>query len=299
MKILITGAKGFIGSNLVEHLKNHELILVDIANYHIGIQVETYENLDFVIHLGAITDTTETDVEKLQKFNVEYSILLWNLCTKYQIPFIYASSAATYGNSDVFNDRTNPNYLKPINHYAVSKNEFDKYAIRHAKTIDPYAQINTPPFWAGLKFFNVYGINEFNKGKMASYVYQSYLQFKEKGEVNLFKYGEQKRDFVYVDDVCDVICWMIENRPKSDIYNVGTGVSRKFNDLVNTVMAFSDKSLDKEWKINYVDMPENILDKYQEFTEADISKLRESGYEKKFLTLEQGIKKYIEKLEKC
>jgi ADP-L-glycero-D-manno-heptose 6-epimerase len=285
MKILITGAKGFIGSNLVEHLKEHELILVDIANYHIGIQTKIYEDLDFVIHLGAITDTTETDIEKLQKFNVEYSILLWNLCTKYQIPFIYASSAATYGNSDVFNDRTNPNYLKPINHYAVSKNEFDKYAIR---------EINTPPFWAGLKFFNVYGINEFHKGKMASYVYQSYLQLKENGEVNLFKYGEQKRDFVYVDDVCDVICWMIKNKPKSDIYNVGTGVSRTFNDLVNTVIDFSYK----ECKINYVDIPENILDKYQEFTEADISKLRESGYEKKFLTLEQGIKNYIEKLEK-
>lgn len=293
MKILITGAKGFIGSNLVERLKGNELILVDIANYHYGYYMP--KDLDFVIHLGAITDTTETDVDKLKKFNLEYSIDLWDLCTKYQIPFIYASSAATYGSSDVFDDRTHPNDLKPINQYAVSKNEFDKYVIKLSKTIDPYAQIHQPPFWAGLKFFNVYGIGEHNKGKMASYIYQSYNQILEKGEVDLFQFGEQKRDFVYVDDVCDVICWMIENKPKSDIYNVGTGFARSFNDMVRCVYYSMKRN-----KINilYKEIPENIIDKYQSFTEANISKLIDAGYKKKFLNLEQGIEKYINKLNK-
>ena len=207
MKILITGAKGFIGSNLAERLKDHELILVDLPNYHISYYMPL--DLDFVIHLGAITDTTETNVNKLKKFNLEYSKSLWDICSEYQIPFIYASSAATYGSSDVFDDRTHPNDLKPINEYAISKNDFDKYVIAQAKIIDPYNQIYTPPFWAGLKFFNVYGINEFHKGKMASYIYQSYIQASEKSEVTLFKMGEQKRDFIYVDDVCDVICWLI------------------------------------------------------------------------------------------
>jgi ADP-L-glycero-D-manno-heptose 6-epimerase len=297
MKILITGAKGFIGSNLVERFKDHELILVDIANYHISYYMPL--DLDFVIHLGAITDTTETNVNKLKKFNLEYSISLWDLCTDHQIPFIYASSAATYGSSDVFDDRTPPELLKPINEYAVSKNEFDKYVIQQSKIIDPYCQIHTPPFWAGLKFFNVYGINEFHKGKMASYIYQSYLQASEKSEVQLFKMGEQQRDFIYVDDVCDVICWLIENKPKKnaelfngDIYNVGTGIARSFNDIVVNLM------LNKIYinKINYIDMPEHIKGKYQDFTQADISKLREVGYDKNFLTLEEGIKNYLKKL---
>jgi ADP-L-glycero-D-manno-heptose 6-epimerase len=301
MKILITGANGFIGKNLVDFLKEkHELVLVDISNYHICYIKELYENLEFVIHLGAITDTTETDVEKLKRFNTNFSITIWNFCTQYHIPLIYASSAATYGSSDVFNDRTSPNFLKPINEYAVSKNEFDKYVIKQAGTIDPYSQIHTPPFWAGLKFFNVYGINEFHKGKMASYIYQSYLQISEKAEVVLFKMGEQKRDFVYVDDVCEVICWLIENKPKinsklcnGDIYNVGTGIARTFNDIVVNLMINGMYVKN----INYIDIPEHIQGKYQEFTEADISKLREVGYDKPFLTLEQGIKKYVEKLK--
>ena len=326
--IIVTGAAGFIGSCMVQYLNElgyTNLILVDEFNRddkipnlkgkHISAVVER-ENLfdwlyinkpvvDFVIHLGARTDTTEFNYAIHQHLNVEYSKIIWNYCTLNHVPLIYASSAATYGDGALGykDDHALCFDLKPLNPYGISKNEFDKWVLH---------QEDHPPFWAGLKFFNVYGPNEYHKGRMASVIFHSYNQIKKDGLVKLFrshkegfKDGEQLRDFVYVKDVVNVIAWMMEkvihkssvvssetvaSKLTSAIYNLGTGKARTFHDLV----AATFKALNLETKIEFIDMPEDIRERYQYFTEADMAKLIAAGYSKEFTSLENGVKDYVQ-----
>ncbi len=334
--ILVTGAYGFIGSCLVSYLNQQgfeNLILVDefdddekelnLLQKKYLVRVER-ENLfdwllkekppvEFVFHLGARTDTTEFDYSVHQKLNVEYSQSIWQYCTINKIPLVYASSAATYGEGEYGYDDNHDvvAQLQPLNPYGISKNEFDKWMLH---------QIATPPFWAGLKFFNVYGPNEYHKARMASVIFHSFNQIKQNGKVKLFrshkggyKDGEQLRDFVYVKDVVSVCFWLMQNVGSessvvnkelssqgapltshhspltSGLYNLGTGTARSFNALVKATFA----GLDMEPVIEYIDMPEDIRDKYQYFTEAKMEKLKNAGYPNKFYSLEEGVDDYV------
>ncbi len=310
--IVITGAAGFISSCLVAHLNElgyQELVLVDDfsrpekkANYENKTYKELVDRKDFIkwldenqrftqmiIHLGARTDTTEFDKSIFDELNVNYSKAIWNKCVEYALPLIYASSAATYGLGELGYDDNHeiPKKLKPLNPYGDSKNDFDIWALEQDKK---------PFFWAGLKFFNVYGPNEFHKGRMASVIFHTYNQIQKTGEMNLFrshnpeyKDGEQLRDFVYVKDVVKVITFLMEKRPESGLYNLGTGKARTFYDLA----ANTFKALDLEPKIGFIDTPEDIRDKYQYFTEANMQKLLNAGYDGGFMTLEEGVNDYV------
>ncbi len=310
--IIVTGAAGFIGSVLVSKLNKmniNDLILVDdfkkkekILNlenkkYFQLIDRELFinwlpqngANVDFIFHIGARTDTTEFNVEIFNKLNLNYSKSLWKICAEKQIPLIYASSAATYGMGELGYDDNHQiiSQLKPLNPYGESKNDFDKWVLQ---------QTATPPFWAGFKFFNVYGPNEYHKGRMASVIYHAFNQIKATDSMKLFrshnpqyKDGEQIRDFVYVKDVVDVLAFFFENRNHSAIYNLGTGKARTFIDLVKNTFA----AMQKPKSIHFVDTPLDIRDKYQYFTEANISKLLSVGYNKPFHTLEEGVFDYV------
>jgi ADP-L-glycero-D-manno-heptose 6-epimerase len=222
--------------------------------------------------------------------NINYSKEIWNLCANNRIPLVYASSAATYGLGEYGykDDHEIIEKLKPLNPYGESKNEFDKWVLK---------QNHTPPFWAGLKFFNVYGPNEYHKGRMASVIFHAFNQIQEKGQVKLFrshnpnyKDGEQLRDFVYVKDVTEVCMFLMKEKPASGIYNLGSGKARTFLDLAkNTFYA-----LGKEPNIEFIDTPMDIRDKYQYFTEADMNKLINAGYNKAFTSLEDGVKDYVQ-----
>jgi len=253
--------------------------------------------IEFVFHLGARTDTTEFDYSIHEKLNVEYSKDIWNYCTQKNIPLVYASSAATYGSGEFgYKDSHDiVDKLEPLNPYGVSKNEFDKWALQ---------QTTQPLFWAGLKFFNVYGPNEYHKERMASVIFHSFNQIKSTGKVKLFKShrpdfkdGQQLRDFIYVDDVVSVCYWLMETLPQaqddspiqSGLYNLGTGKARTFEDLVKATFI----GMNKEAIIEYIDMPEDIRDKYQYFTEADMNKLQAAGYTKPFYSLEDGVGDYV------
>ncbi len=317
--IIITGAYGFIGSCMVSYLNQlgfSNLILVDafdddekelnLLHKNFLVRVER-DNLfdwlqkekpviDFVFHLGARTDTTEFDYSIHQKLNVEYSQHVWNWCTMHNVPLVYASSAATYGEGELGYDDSHDivEQLRPLNPYGISKNEFDKWVLH---------QKNHPPFWAGLKFFNVYGPNEFHKARMASVIFHSFNQIKQHGLVKLFRShkegyedGEQLRDFVYVKDVVAVCYWLMNQHTKgiqpaveSGLYNLGTGTARSFNDLVKATYA----GLDRQPVIEYIDMPADIRDKYQYFTEASMDKLISAGYTGKFYSLEEGVDDYV------
>ena len=322
--ILVTGVAGFIGSYMIGFLNKHGFKNIIIAddfsekekklNYidkSILVKVERDELFDwlsknilkidpidigFVFHLGARTDTTEFDYSIHERLNVEYSKKIWNYCTENKIPLVYASSAATYGSGELGykDDHGIVEKLLPLNPYGVSKNEFDKWAIRQSRLLSGQGQ--QPPFWAGLKFFNVYGPNEYHKGRMASVIFHSFNQINSSGKVKLFrshnpefKDGEQLRDFIYVEDVVKVCLWMMQQMPASGLYNVGTGKARTFKDLVTAIF----KSLNKEPVIEFIDTPEDIRDKYQYFTEADINKLRNAGYNDEFYTLEEGVADYV------
>jgi len=310
--IAITGAAGFIASVLVSRLNKEgfeKLILVDdfsnekksgnLANKSFEAKVHREQFVDWlkkhpnkvqsVFHLGARTDTTEMDYEVHKKWNLEYSKSLWEVCTEQGIPLVYASSAATYGDGEFGykDDHQLSEKLLPLNPYGRSKNEFDIWALQQKKQ---------PPFWAGVKFFNVYGPNEYHKSRMASVIFHAYHQIKEKGEVTLFrshkseyKDGEQLRDFIYVQDIVNIVCWLMEHQPENGLYNAGTGQARTFLDLAKGIF----KSLGMEEKINFRDTPEDIRDKYQYFTEADMSKIKNAGYSAPFYSLEEGIEDYV------
>ena len=310
--IVITGAAGFISSCLVAHLNElgyQDLILVDDfshenkkSNYESKIYKELVDRKNFInwldknqrftqiiIHLGARTDTTEFNQEIFNELNLNYSKKVWNKCIEYALPLIYASSAATYGLGEFGYDDNHeiPNKLKPLNPYGNSKNDFDIWALKQEKK---------PFFWAGLKFFNVYGPNEFHKERMASVIFHTYKQIQKTGEMNLFrshipkyKDGEQLRDFIYVKDVVKVIAFLMEKRPESGLYNLGTGKARTFYDLA----ANTFKALGLDPKIGFIDTPEDIRDKYQYFTEANMQKLINVGYDGGFKTLEEGVHDYV------
>lgn len=316
--IVITGAAGFIGSVLAATYNMNgcdDLVLVDdfgreakrnnfiSKRYRLLVDRDSFpqwlernsKDVSLVVHLGARTDTTEFNYEVFRKLNVDYTIGLWNMCSLFRIPLIYASSAATYGSGELSYDDNHslPFSLKPLNEYGRSKNEIDKHVLLSREC---------PPFWAGLKFFNVYGPNEYHKGRMASVVFHSFNQIKAGGAVKLFRShrpdfedGRQLRDFVYVKDVTDVILWLADNRPESGLYNVGTGKARTFIDLVTSTFG----ALKLKPNIEFVDMPLDIRDKYQYFTEAPMSKLRRAGYAKAFTALEDGVCDYVNGYLKC
>jgi len=311
--ILITGSAGFIASCLITKLNNegfHNLVLVDDfsnpekkRNYQ-GKEFKTivdrrvlktwikknHSKIDFIFHLGARTDTTEFNKVIFDELNLNYSKELWNLCSEHNIPLVYASSAATYGLGEFgyIDDHNLSEKLKPLNPYGESKNDFDVWVLK---------QVKTPPFWYGLKFFNVFGPNEYHKGRMASVIFHSFNQIHDKGIVKLFsshnpdfKDGEQLRDFVYVKDVINVCYFLMENTPNSGIYNLGSGKARTFLDLVKNTFL----SLNMEPNIEFIDTPIEIRYKYQYFTEADMSKLLSVGYNTPFYTLEEGVKDYVQ-----
>jgi ADP-L-glycero-D-manno-heptose 6-epimerase len=310
--IAITGAAGFIASVVAQRFNDlgfFDLILIDdfshaqkaytTADLKFSLKIErsifvdwlesTNEKIDFVFHLGARTDTTEMNVELFNTLNLHYSQAIWKVCTKKNIPLVYASSAATYGLGEFGykDDHELVNSLKPLNPYGESKNDFDKWVLK---------QSTTPPFWAGLKFFNVYGPNEYHKGRMASVIFHTFNQIKLNGEMKLFRShnpnytdGGQLRDFVYVKDVASVCEFLMLKHPTSGIYNLGSGKARTFLDLATLTF----KALGLEPKISFVDTPLDIRDKYQYFTEADMSKLVAAGYDKHFHTLEEGISDYV------
>ncbi len=245
--------------------------------------------VQFIFHLGARTDTTEFDTAIFDELNLHYSQEVWKRCVKYGIPLVYASSAATYGAGEhgYDDDHDLIAKLKPLNPYGESKNDFDQWAL---------AQAEKPYFWAGLKFFNVYGPNEYHKGRMASVVLHAFRQIRDTGGMKLFrshrpdyKDGEQLRDFVYVKDVCDVCLFLMEHRKHSGIYNLGSGKARTFLDLARAVFA----ALGKDEKIEFIDTPADIRDKYQYYTEANMAKLKGIGYDKPFTSLEEGVGDYV------
>lgn len=311
--IIVTGAAGFIGSCLIERLNQDNfkhIIAVDdfsdeqknknLVGKHILERIErdlffdwldqNYYEVEFIFHIGARTDTTEFDRSIFEKLNVNYSKQIWKKCIEYQIPLVYASSAATYGLGELGYDDNESlvSKLRPLNPYGDSKNEFDIWALR---------QNEKPFFWAGLKFFNVYGPNEYHKGRMASVIFHTFNQIQASGQMRLFrshnpdyKDGEQMRDFVYVKDLVEVCIFLMYQRKHSGIYNLGSGKARTFLDLATNTF----KALDLIPHIDFVDTPADIRDKYQYFTQANMSKLRSIGYDRPFHTLEEGIKDYVQ-----
>jgi ADP-L-glycero-D-manno-heptose 6-epimerase len=256
-------------------------------------QLAALPPLSAVVHLGACANTMEMDVEYLNRVNVEYSKKIWNFCTEKQIPFVYASSAATYGEGEngYADDESQMGKLKALNPYGDSKLIFDRWVLE---------QKSHPPVWSGFKFFNVYGFGERHKGPMASVILHAYDQILKTGRVKLFrshregyKDGEQKRDFVAVEDVCDVLHFAIEKPIKRGIFNLGTGRAQTFLDLVNSVFS----ALGKKPEIDFIDTPISIRDKYQYFTEARMEKLRAEGYAKQFLNLSEGSALYVKRLK--
>ena len=314
--IIITGAAGFIGSCLVSKLNQEDfrdLVLVDDfeAAERQGkmpnLEGKTYTQLvdrkdfipwldaneklvQFIFHIGARTDTTEFDTEIFDELNLNYSKAVWNKCIEYALPLVYASSAATYGLGEhgYSDNHEVVSKLKPLNPYGDSKNDFDKWAL---------AQEKKPFFWAGLKFFNVYGPNEYHKGRMASVILHAFGQIKEKGSVNLFRShradyedGMQLRDFVYVKDLVDVCYFLMHHRKDSGLYNLGTGKAESFKELALSTF----DALNLKADISFIDTPMDIRDKYQYFTEADMSKLRSIGYDQEFMPLRIGVKDYVQ-----
>lgn len=310
--IIITGSAGFIGSCLVSYFnqKGHtNLVLVDefdtpakqknlVGKQYIekvertvlgGWLEQNKGKIEFVFHLGARTDTAEKSVALFDRLNLNYTKELFTFCTQQAVPIIYASSAATYGlGKQGYDDHTAPQLLKPLNPYGDSKNDLDKWVLQQEKH---------PPFWAGLKFFNVYGPNEYHKGRMASVVWHTFKQIQDTAAMKLFrshhpdfKDGEQSRDFIYIKDLLEVINFLWQEQPISGIYNLGTGEARTFMDLVQQTF----KAMGKSPNISFIDTPEDIRATYQYYTQAEMNKLLQAGYAKPFYTLEEGIEDYVQ-----
>ena len=311
--IVVTGAAGFIGSCLVSRLNkagHNNIIVVDdfskkekeknLEGKTIAAKVGRKDfinwlndfgtEVEIIYHIGARTDTTEFDKSIFDELNLNYSIDVWKACVKYKIPLVYASSAATYGLGEFGykDDHAVIQKLIPLNPYGDSKNDFDKWVLN---------QNTYPPFWAGLKFFNVYGPNEYHKGRMASVIFHAFRQINENGEMKLFRShnpnysdGGQLRDFVYVKDVVEVCLFLMVKKPTSGIYNLGSGKARTFLDLAKNTF----KSMGKEENISFIDTPIDIRDKYQYFTEADMSKMLAAGYNGGFHSLEEGVNDYVQ-----
>lgn len=310
--IVVTGAAGFIGSYVVGKLNREgfkDIVLVDkyddplkFQNYqtktctemvdrdHFFDWLESNEKfVQMIIHMGARTDTVGQEPEIYQQLNLEYSQKIWKACIQYGLPLIYASSASTYGDGQYgfIDDHSIIPELQPLNLYAQSKHDFDLWALQ---------QEEQPYFWAGLKFFNVFGPNEYHKNRMASVIFQAYNTILETNKMNLFrshhpdfKDGEQARDFIYVEDVAKVILFFMNHRKDSGIYNVGTGVARTYVSLTKAVF----NSMNVAENIGFVDTPEDLKGKYQYYTCANIRKLRGIGYTAPFYTLEEGIGDYV------
>ena len=310
--ILVTGGAGFIGSCVVRSLNEagrSDIVIVDnisetdkwmnmrnkkyIKYVHKSRFLEelpTYENVEAIVHMGAQSSTTERDFDYLWENNFEYTKALWNYCAEKHISFIYASSAATYGDGSLgFNDRMDIDKLLPLNGYGYSKQLFDLWVKHQAKSF--------PAQYCGLKFFNVYGPNEYFKGSMASMVFHGFNQIKETGKVKLFKScnpnyadGGQLRDFVYVKDICKVIMWLLVNKHVSGLFNVGTGRAQSFAELAEATF----HALNLEPNIEYIDMPEKLRGKYQYYTKAEMSKLYDAGYPYHFADVENGVRDYVQ-----
>jgi len=310
--IIVTGAAGFIGSCLVSRLNeegfNDIVVVDDFSNNQKNKNLEgktfsqqvhrdefihwlrqNHKLTQFVFHIGARTDTTEFDVKIFDRLNLNYTKELWKCCVEFGLPLVYASSAATYGDGALgYNDdHALIPKLRPLNPYGASKNDFDIWALK---------QERRPYFWAGLKFFNVYGPNENHKGRMASVIFHTFNQVNNTGKVKLFRShrddyedGKQLRDFVYVKDVTTVCMFLMMHRKHSGIYNLGTGQARSFLDLANATF----DAMNKPSNIEFIDIPSDIRNTYQYFTEANMSKLRETGYDNHFYTLEEGIHDYV------
>ena len=316
--LLVTGGAGFIGSNVVAALNEagrSDIVVNDVlgtdqkwrnlAKRRVSDVVAPADlfrwldgrKLDAVVHMGAISDTTATDADLVMENNFRCSMRLLDWCTAAGVPFIYASSAATYGDgAQGFSDVWSPDalqQLKPMNLYGWSKQLFDQAVAERFMKKD-----KLPPQWAGLKFFNVFGPNEYHKGEMMSLVAKRFDDAKAGRTVRLFKShregigdGEQRRDFIYIDDAVAVVRWLMETPSVSGIFNVGTGKARSFRDLISSLF----RALGLEPKIEYIDMPENIRGQYQYFTEAKVENLLRAGYNSGFASLEDGVKSYVTK----
>lgn len=318
--IIVTGGAGFIGSNLVAALNkqgDNDIIIVDslkradkiknLVNLKIADYIDKDDfiehltsnrlagNIDALFHLGACSDTMEQDGQYMMRNNYDYSKSLLHYCQRRKIPFLYASSASVYGGGQQFEEQFE--YESPLNVYGYSKYLFDQYVRRLLPKSE--SQI------VGFRYFNVYGTHEQHKGRMASVAYHFCNQFKETGKVNLFEgnngyeNGQQLRDFVYVDDTVEVKLFFYRHPDKSGIYNVGTGKCQSFNDVASAVInscnneQLTTEAMIAQGLINYIPFPEALVGKYQNYTQANISRLREAGYEKDFNTVEQGVKKYV------
>lgn len=312
--IVLTGAAGFIGSALAAYLNElgySDLVLVDdfsrpekrrnwqTKKYRYAVERQAFpewlkaykKDVQVIFHLGARTDTTLMDKEVFSTLNLSYSQQLWSIAAEAGIPFFYASSAATYGDGKqgFSDDEAHLTKLRPLNPYAQSKHEFDLWVL---------TQPHKPPRWAGFKFFNVYGPNEYHKGRMASVAWHGYNQIRETGKIRLFRSyraeyadGEQKRDFIYVKDVVKVLVYFLEGERPNGIYNLGTGTARSFLDLAQALFS----AMGQEPKVEFIDMPDSIRENYQYFTQAEMGKLRRAGYASPFTPLEEGVREYVER----
>jgi len=315
--ILVTGGAGFIGSNLVaalsergtpaavcdhlgatekwRNLAKHEIVDLITPEQCLGWLDRNRHLIELVVHLGAISDTAATDGDLVVASNYSFSRSLWDWCSRAERPFIYASSAATYGNGAAgFSDAWEPDALaklRPLNLYGWSKHLFDRWVARQAAAGRP-----TPPRWHGLKFFNVYGPNEYHKGAMQSVIARSYPRVANGLAIELFRsyregyaHGAQKRDFIYVRDCVDLLLWLATASAANGIYNVGSGTSRTFIDLTNALFA----AVDQEPRIEFIEMPQALRPIYQYETGADLTRLRAAGYDRPFVSLEAGIADYV------
>ena len=316
--IILTGGGGMIGSMIAWHLNTQmnfdDFVIVDdlnneqqennfnkrkfieyIAKDDLGKYLSYKKNVSAVIHMGAISATTESNFNRLLQSNIRFSQALWHWCAENKVPFIYASSAATYGDGSVGYDdnESELDKLSPLNAYGYSKHFFDRWVQLELSKNQP-----TPPQWCGLKFFNVYGPNEYHKGRMASVVFHSFNQFKETNQIKLFKSehpsyadGMQVRDFIYVKDAVKIIIFFLNNNNFSGLYNAGTGNAETFKALAEAVLINTKGQPDD---IKYIEMPNDLKGKYQYYTQATMNKINSIGFNDNFMNLKEGVTDYLE-----